>query len=74
MTTKKKKSKWKKVRSGRLILGRIQHVGGGAYLWRSERGPKDRGISGDKERAVTNILNDAGVSRRQYEVSVEDDD
>ena len=69
----KKKRKWKKIRSGRLILGQIQHVGSGTYLWESKRGGKDRGISGNRENAVNNVLRDAGVSRRQYEVSVEDD-
>ena len=79
---KSKKSKWTKIRSGRRILGRIHHVGSGTYAWEglSTRGARDRGISGDRNRAIDNVLRDAGGDtgtadgfRRQYEVSVEDD-
>ena len=70
----KKRKKWQKVRSGRRILGMIQHVSGDVYLWKAtaKHCGKDQGISETKERAVNNILRDCGMSSRQYEVSVED--
>lgn len=60
---------WKKVRSGRRILGYFK-VAGMIYLWKSKTSG-DSGVSGTREQAVNNIVRAAGLSRRQYEITEE---
>jgi hypothetical protein len=78
---KKHRLKKFKVRSGRRILGVIEQVGEHGYAWKATASycSKDRGISGDLERATNNILKDcAGPTgtaegfRRSFEVTVEE--
>jgi hypothetical protein len=72
-----RRPKWKKVRSGRRILGAIQEQGA-VTLWKSNAkiGSGDYGVSGTREQAVNNVLRSMGGTpegyRRQFEVDVED--
>jgi hypothetical protein len=74
-----RRPKWKKVRSGRRILGEIQEHGA-VVLWKgnSRIGSGDSGVSGTREQAVNNVLRTLGLGgtpegyRRQFEVDVED--
>ncbi len=71
---------WAKVRSGRRILGMIQKMPSGVYLWKgtAKFSTKDGGVSESKEHAVNNVLKTVSGTgtpegfRRQYEVSVEE--
>lgn len=79
MAKRSKKLKWKKVRSGRRILGSIQEQGA-VTLWKGSAkfGTGDSGVSGTKEQAVNNVLRTVSAGgtpdgfRRQFDVSVED--
>jgi hypothetical protein len=73
----KLRPKWKKVRSGRRILGTIREDGAITH-WKSNGkvGSGDYGVSGTREQAVNNVLKAMGGTsdgyRRQFEVDVED--
>ena len=74
-------SSWKKVRSGKLVLGAIMPIGGSVWAWKSTAkfSNKDSGVTGQgKEAAVDLVLRDAVGSsgspagyRRRYSVSVD---
>jgi hypothetical protein len=72
-----RRSRWKKVRSGRRILGAIQEQGA-ITLWKSNGkiGSGDSGVSGTREQAVNNVLRSMGGTadgyRRAYDVDVEE--
>jgi len=78
---RKRTVKWKKIRSGRRVLGMIMPLEGGPnHLWKgnSKIGTGDSGVSGTREQAVNNVLRTVSGSgtpdgyRRQYDVNVED--
>jgi len=69
-------AKWRKVRSGRRVLGRFQVIGDGGVLWESNV-TKDRGITTSEENAFERIIKNASSGGtvigflRQYETSVD---
>lgn len=67
----KKKNKRRRnkftVKSGRIILGKIEKVGS-SFAWKGKRG--DAGITSSIRNAKKLIENDAGMSPRQYDIKV----
>lgn len=59
------------IRSGRLKIGQIKRLSPVAYGWQSFRGSKDGGVTNSFSNAKRRILNSAGISERQYEISSE---
>ena len=57
------------VRSGRIILGKIEKVGK-AFTWEGKRGHKDSGVTDSLRKAQKLIADDAGLSPRQFEIKM----
>ncbi len=68
---------WKKIRSGRLVIGQVRQLTGSAWQWKSSNGDMgvtDSGKTGAVDRAIVAKIGSgtaAGI-RRQYEIEVEE--